>query len=102
MYYISGEKRGSVRGFHAHKRLAQFIFCPFGSVELTLEDVSGKGTITLNDANKGIIIDHPVWHEIKWLEDNSVLVVAASDYYSEDDYIRNYDEFKEYISEGKE
>ena len=36
-----------------------------------------------------------------YLDDNSVLCVAASDYYEVSDYIRNYEDFKELIS-GKD
>ena len=37
------------------------------------------------------------WREMLWLQKDSVLCVAASDYYDPEDYIRDYDEFKDYI-----
>ena len=38
-----------------------------------------------------------------WMQRDSVLCVAASDYYDVDDYIRNYDEFKkDYLNGNKE
>lgn len=97
VYYISGVKKGGVRGFHAHKELKQFLFCPYGSIELTLEDENNRVVVLLNSINKGILIDHIVWREMKWLEDDSILFVAASDYYSEDDYIRSYEDFKKLV-----
>ena len=101
IYYICGVNAGSLRGFHAHKKLKQFLFCPYGKIELSLEDLNGKTSVILDSPNIGIIIDHPVWREMKWLVDNSVLCVAASDYYLESDYIREYKDFCEYIKENK-
>ena len=101
IYYISGVKKGTKRGFHAHKNLKQFLFCPYGKIELYLEDKNGKSIVVLDNPSKGIIIDHPVWREMKWIEDNSVLCVVASDYYSEDDYIRDHDLFVNYIANDK-
>ena len=98
VYYISGVKKGGTRGYHAHKTLKQLLFCPYGEIELLLEDETGKESVVLNKPNVGIIIDHPVWRIIKWKINNSVLIVVASDYYSEDDYIRDYDEFNKYLA----
>ena len=100
IYYITGVKAGMVRGFHAHKELKQFIFCPFGKIEMFLKDGDGEKSIILDKPNVGILIDHPVWREMKWLVDNSVLCVIASDYYKEEDYIRDYAEFKMFIQES--
>ena len=37
---------------------------------------------------------------MKWLKDDSVLLVLASEYYDESDYIRDYDEFIRLAKEG--
>ena len=97
VYFISGVKKGGVRGFHAHKRLKQLLFCPFGSIKLKLEDENGTSQLVLDKPSIGIIIDHPVWREIEWQMDDSVLCVAASDFYDENDYIRDYNSFKSFI-----
>lgn len=98
VYYISKVPEGVRRGFHAHKELKQILFCPYGKIQLILENNNGREEITLSDPSIGIIIDKPTWREMLWLEKNSVLVVAASDYYKADDYIRDYDEFKKLIN----
>ncbi len=97
LYYISKVPEGMHRGFHAHKNLLQLLFCPYGRVKLILENELGREEIELSDPSIGLIIDRPTWREMVWLEQNSVLCVAASDYYTEDDYIRDYSEFKKYI-----
>ena len=41
--------------------------------------------------------DVPTWREMLWIQKDSVLCVAASDFYDENDYIRDYQVFKETI-----
>lgn len=99
IYYISKVPEGVRRGFHAHKNLKQILFCPYGKIQLILENKDVREEITLSDPSIGIVIDKPTWREMLWLEKDSVLVVGASDYYNVEDYIRNYEDFKKYINE---
>lgn len=97
IYYIHGVDKGIKRGGHAHKKLKQVIFCPYGSIEILLNDGSTTESVLLDSPNKAIIIDTPLWREMVWNTPNSVLCVAASDFYDETDYIRNYKDYCEYI-----
>ncbi len=97
IYYISKVPEGVRRGFHAHKKLKQLLFSPYGRIQLILENANGREEIELSDPSIGVVINQSTWREMLWLQKDSVLCVAASDYYSEDDYIRDYDEFKKYI-----
>lgn len=97
MYYISKVPEGIRRGFHAHKKLKQFLFCPYGRIQLVLENKHGREEIELSDPSIGVMIEEPTWREMLWLQKDSVLCVAASDYYEAEDYIRDYDEFKKLI-----
>jgi len=93
MYYISKVPEGVRRGFHAHKELRQLLFCPYGRIQLILENINGREEIELSDPSIGVIIDQPTWREMLWLQKDSVLCVAASDYYDVNDYIRDHSEF---------
>lgn len=97
LYYISKVPEGTRRGYHAHKTLKQLLFCPYGKIQLILDDGNVREEITLDDPSIGILVDSPVWREMLWLEKDSVLCVAASDYYKSDDYIRDYETFKTYV-----
>lgn len=97
IYYISKVPEGVRRGFHAHKELKQFLFCPYGCIRLLLENKNGREEIELSDPSVGILIEEPTWREMLWIRKDSVLCVAASDYYDPEDYIRDYDEFIKYI-----
>nr|WP_297705280.1 GNAT family N-acetyltransferase [uncultured Butyrivibrio sp.] len=102
IYYISKVPEGTRRGFHAHKELKQVLFCPYGRIQIILENKNGREEIELSDPSIGIVIEECTWREMLWLQKDSVLCVAASDFYKVEDYIRDYDEFRCFISsEGK-
>lgn len=97
IYYISKVPEGVRRGFHAHKKLKQLLFCPYGHIQLILENQSGREEIELKDPSIGVVIDKCTWREMLWLQKDSVLCVAASDFYDTEDYIRDYNEFKAFV-----
>jgi len=88
----------STRGGHAHKQLKQFIFCSHGSVDFVLDDTKNRETIRLDSPNKGLIIDKPIWREVKNFSSDAAVIILASDLYDENDYIRSYEEFKAWKS----
>lgn len=96
IYYITMVDEGIKRGFHAHKNLKQLIFCPYGTIFILLDDGTKKEEIMLDNPSIGILLEKPLWREMVWIESNSVLCVLASDYYDENDYIRDYQQFLNY------
>ena len=98
IYYISKVPEGIRRGFHAHRNLKQLLFCPYGKIQLILENASVREEVELSDPSVGVLITEPTWREMLWLQKDSVLCVAASDYYDPADYIRDYAEFKGYVA----
>ena len=100
IYYITHVKRFTIRGHHAHKELLQIIWCPYGSIEILLDDGVDKVIYILDSPEKAIKIGPGIWREMKWLQSDSVLCVAASDYYNEDDYVRDYQKFLQMVNEG--
>ena len=101
VYYLYDIVPGEHRGFHAHKELKQLLFCPYGEIRLILDNGSVREEITLNDPSIGVVIDKPTWREMLWLKENSALCVAASELYKEEDYIRDYSEFLDFIGGKK-
>ena len=101
IYYISKVPEGVRRGFHAHKELKQLLFCPFGRIQIILENKNGREEIELSDPSIGVVIEECTWREMLWLQKDSVLCVAASDFYKVEDYIRDYDEFRQFIGGEK-
>ncbi|MFN6946984.1 MAG: sugar 3,4-ketoisomerase [Cytophagaceae bacterium] len=98
VYYITNlSNPKAIRGKHAHKKLEQYIFCVSGSFRLHLDDGVTKQNITLDSPYYGIRLGPKLWHTMTKFSRDCVILVLASDYYDENDYIRNYEEFLEYI-----
>ena len=98
IYYIYDIKDLTIiRGGHAHRTLQQVIFCLNGSFTLELDNGNEKKEICLNKPNEGVIIETKIWHNMKKFSKNTIIMVIVSDYYNEEDYIRNYKEFQKYI-----
>lgn len=93
-YFINNFRDASiVRGNHAHKKLAQAIFCANGSFVLELDDGKHKQKILLNEPTFGIILGPKLWATMSKFSKDCVALVFASDYYDERDYIKNYSDF---------
>jgi dTDP-4-dehydrorhamnose 3,5-epimerase-like enzyme len=100
IYYTYGVPVGAKRGMHAHKNLQQVMWCPYGSVEVVIDDGSVKEGILLDSPEKLLVLRKGLWRDMYWEKPGSVLCVAVSDYYNEDDYIRDYAEYLHYVEEG--
>ena len=94
LFLINGfDNANAVRGKHAHKKLKQVIFCVNGSFTLHLDDGKKKQKIKMDNPRTGIILGELLWHEMNNFSKDCVILVLASDYYKESDYIRDYREF---------
>jgi hypothetical protein len=93
VYYLYDVPGGEARGGHGHKELQQLIVAATGSFDLTIDDGFVKRTFNLNRPNIGVHMPAGLWRELHNFSSGSICLVLASLEYSEDDYIRNYDEF---------
>ena len=99
VYYIYDVAPGERRGFHAHIKLEQCLICIHGSCTILLDDGSEQESVVLNNPSEGLYVGPGTWREMYDFTQGSVLLVLASEYYDENDYIRNYEKFKAYIKE---
>lgn len=93
-YYLYDVPGGESRGGHAHKDLRQLIIAVSGSFNVTLDDGNVKRTFTLNRPYQGLLIVPGIWRELDDFSSGSVCLVLASHKYDEQDYIRDYQYFK--------
>lgn len=98
VYYIYDTMSGVRRGFHAHKSLKQLLICVHGSCKVLLDDGKEKEIVELDKPYEGIFIKNDMWREMYDFSEDAVLLVLASEVYDESDYIRDYDEFLEYVN----
>ncbi|SEA87765.1 dTDP-4-dehydrorhamnose 3,5-epimerase [Xylanibacter ruminicola] len=97
VFYSYDIPGGEDRGAHAHKKCHQFIIAASGSFEVVLDDGVNKRTVLLNRPFWGLHVPPGIWASEQGFSSGSICLVLASDGYSEEDYIRNYDDYLEYI-----
>jgi dTDP-4-dehydrorhamnose 3,5-epimerase-like enzyme len=94
VYYLYDVPGGEVRGGHAHKALTQLIIAISGSFDVVLDDGTESKRFHLNRANHGLFVCPMMWRELDNFSSGSVCLVLASNLYDEEDYYRNYDEYR--------
>jgi dTDP-4-dehydrorhamnose 3,5-epimerase-like enzyme len=94
VYWIYKVPVNQKRGGHAHKKTEQVLFCLQGSIRIELDDGIHKDSIILNNPNIGIFLGRMLWHKMEDFQKNTILLILASDFYKEKDYIRDYNTFK--------
>ena len=102
VYYMYDTVEGVRRGFHAHKSLEQILICIHGSCKILLDNGKEKNVVPLERPYEGFYVSNAMWREMFDFSPDAVLMVLASDYYKEEDYIRDYDEFLKYVEEHKD
>lgn len=100
VFYSYDIPGGEDRGAHAHKECHQFIIAASGSFEVVLDDGTNKRTVTLNRPFWGLHVPPGIWASEQGFSSGSICLVLASHGYSEEDYIRDYDDFMKYVQES--
>lgn len=97
VYYIFENAKNVRRGFHAHLQLKQVLICVSGACKIHLDNGTETAEVLLDDPRKGLVIESNMWREMYDFTPGAVLLVLASEYYTEDDYIRDYNEFLNHV-----
>ncbi|SFI09264.1 sugar 3,4-ketoisomerase [Halpernia frigidisoli] len=100
IYYLYDVPMGAERGGHSHYDLQQYVVAASGSFTFILDDGMNKKEIFLNHPNMALHIKPGIWREMKGFSSGSICLVLASMEYIENDYIRDYDDFKNYRKNG--
>lgn len=93
VYYIYDTLPGVRRGFHAHQNLQQILICVNGSCKIHLDNGYETAEVLLDKPYEGLYISNDIWREMYDFSEGAVLMVLASQFYDEKDYIRNYHDF---------
>lgn len=96
VYYLYDVPGGESRGAHAHRDLEQFIVAASGSFRVTLDDGNCKRSFVLNRPYQGLYVKPGMWRDLDDFSSGAVCMVMASEVYTAEDYIRDYDEFIEF------
>lgn len=89
VYFITSANPKLPRGYHAHKKTKQALFCIQGKIKLILDNGKKREQVTLENPGVGIYIPELTWHEMHSFGKNTILLVVASENFEPDDYIRD-------------
>ena len=93
-YWIYDVPGGETRGSHAYKSLQEVIIALSGSFDVVLNDGEKEVKFQLNRSYFGLYVPNMVWRRMENFSTNSLALVVADQVYSEEEYIRDFDEFK--------
>jgi dTDP-4-dehydrorhamnose 3,5-epimerase-like enzyme len=94
VYYLYDVPSGAYRGGHSHKNQLEFLIALSGSFEVVLTDGKNDQKVMLNKPDQGLLIPTGIWRELENFSSGAVCLVIASDVFDEDDYVRNFKDFK--------
>lgn len=96
-YWVYDVPAGESRGGHAHKECKEFLVAISGSFSVTLDNGKEKKTFLLNHPYQGLLIDVNIWRTLDDFSSGAVCLVLASERFEEEDYIRDYNDYLEYV-----
>lgn len=97
IYFLYSTDKNKSRGYHAHLDLKQLAICVKGNCRFILDNGHVREEVVLDSPAKGLYIDSLMWREMHDFSEDCVLLVLASDYYDESDYIRDYRQFEKLV-----
>ncbi|MCQ2255206.1 MAG: FdtA/QdtA family cupin domain-containing protein [Bacteroidaceae bacterium] len=101
VFYSYDIPGGESRGAHAHKNCHQLLIAASGAYEVVLDDGTNKRTVTLNRPFWGLHVPPGVWAAEQGFSSGAICLVLASEGYDEEDYIREYEDYTEFVNQQK-
>ena len=101
VYFLYDVPSGAERGGHAHIEQEECIVAVSGSFEVVLNDGVSEKVFTLNKPNEGLYVTKSTWRELRNFSAGSVCLVVSSGEFDEADYIRDFNDFKNYLEKIK-
>lgn len=100
IFYLYDIPGGESRGAHAHKECHQFLVAASGSFEVLLDDGLTKRQVLINRPDLGLHIPPGIWASEINFSSGSICLVLASHEYNENDYLREYEDYLNFIKKN--
>ena len=99
VYYLYDLPAGAERGGHSRLETIELVVALAGSFDVVVDDGHNVKRISLNNPAKGLLLPAGIWRTLDNFSSGSICLVLASEKYAEDDYVREYSEFKKLTAE---
>ena len=90
-------RKNDVRGNHAHKKCTQLLVCISGKILVSCDDGSVSTQYLLDNMSMGLLVPPGIWTSEEYVDNAAVLMVLCDRGYEADDYIRDYNDFKNFL-----
>ena len=98
VYWIYDVPGGETRGGHAFKLQQELIISLSGSFDVILDNGTDKQKYSLNRSYYGLYVPAGVWRHMENFSTNSLAVILASTEFDENDYIRDIELYKKFLT----
>ena len=93
VFYIYGSDDTVVRGQHANRESEFVLINVAGESKVRITDGKEEYIVELNRPMMGVYIPRMIWKDMYDFSADSVLLVLASTYYDDSEYIRNFEDY---------
>ena len=97
-FLVFGVPSVETRGEHAHLACQQFLICVAGSCAVVADDGTHRQEFLLDRPDVGLHLPPMTWGIQYKYSPDAVLLVFASHYYDENDYVRDYNDFLQILN----
>lgn len=95
-YWIERVPIGATRGHHAHKDLHQAITLLRGRARVSLKTPDVEYDFDLTSPDEALIVPPGFWRDMSDFSADALMMVYASEFYDERDYIRDWNSYVEF------
>lgn len=97
-YWVYDVPGGELRGGHAFKKNKEFIIALSGSFDVIIKDGKTRKKFALSRSYYGLYIPNMLWRSLENFSTNALAVILSSSLFYANDYVRDFNEFKQLVS----
>lgn len=94
VFYMYGTDSSKKRGEHANRNSEFVLINVAGKSKVRITDSKEEFEVELNKPMMGVYIPKMIWKDMYDFSSDSVLLVLANTHFDENEYIRDYEEYK--------